>query len=750
MWVLVGWILGHTIVGNIATLPLLVFSFVIAVVCFFKFKPLFKFALFLCAIFLGQYHVNSVFTEKLAQTEKSEKFTRVLVYIDKIDEIHLNSIQQTIRIVDRNVEWQAILNKKIFEKNPLQLGHYYYLEGNIKPTHSYAVPGAFNQEKWFLQQDLMATLMVKKVEDAYVQQPQFSKIKLWIEQKRLFYRQIIENGHFSHQGLILALLTGDESLLDTKTQSQFQQLGISHLLAISGPHVLVFALLMTLLIHWTICRVCPRVYDQIAKPYLLAIPFFGCVLFYCAFVGFEIPALRTLITTALITFTVCLKKKISPSLIIVSSAAILLIFAPLSMMSVAFWLSYGSCFILLRVYQTIGSICATTWQQKLILTINQFVQTQGKIFIALMPMTILFFGQISWIAPISNLIAIPLIGIVIVPILVFSAVLSFLSPLLGIPFFTLVNSILDLLIYLLSFLDYFAVLKYVWLTPIQIACLSLGIFILFLPKGVVPKSWALICCLAIFLPQKQPNFKLDILDVGQGQSIFIRHPEQNLLVDTGGTYNEKQFSLAQHVLIPYFINQGVNHLDRVVLSHLDQDHSGAFSRLEQLMDIKQVQSNELLETKNSFNFCHAGLHQQNKDLTIDILWPLSNEQDFSHPNMNRNDYSCVVYVSYQNKHFLIMADNGDLAEQYLIKNHPNLAVDVLILGHHGSKYSSSAEFLKAIHPKVAIASAGKNNLHGHPSIEVKERLQQQNIPLLTTADQGTITFTIENGQLNYL
>ncbi len=152
------------------------------------------------------------------------------------------------------------------------------------------------------------------------------------------------------------MLTGDESLLSDETQIQFKQLGIAHLLAISGPHVLIFAIMLSWSCHQVICRYYPQIYLWKLKQVLMAIPCCFGVLIYTAFVGFEIPALRTLLSVFIFISFIVLKQPLKPFALLVYSASLLLLMDPFSVLSAGFWLSYGACFILLRIYQTIVQI----------------------------------------------------------------------------------------------------------------------------------------------------------------------------------------------------------------------------------------------------------------------------------------------------------------------------------------------------------------------------------------------------------
>ena len=178
----------------------------------------------------------------------------------------------------------------------------------------------------------------------------WAKFRLWIEQQRYQIRAFIQQRSLQHKGLLLALLTGDKSLLSSEIEDQFQRFGISHLLAISGPHVLIFAAMLCWGLDRLIRGYRPHYYLWMPRQYLLLLPFLSCVGLYTAFVGFEIPALRTLLMCSVVTIMLLLKQKISSFALLIYSAALLLYLDPLSVLSAAFWLSYGACFILGWLY----------------------------------------------------------------------------------------------------------------------------------------------------------------------------------------------------------------------------------------------------------------------------------------------------------------------------------------------------------------------------------------------------------------
>ncbi|USA47651.1 DNA internalization-related competence protein ComEC/Rec2 [Acinetobacter sp. C26M] len=722
----------------------------------------------------GFHYADTALEQRLKLREVETQPFEAIVYIKKIDELSDAGQKQIAEVLNRHtppVNWVFYERKTQVELGQpaerLRLGHYYRIDGAIKPAHSYAVAGVFDQEKWFLQQNVMSAFSVRHIQplsrdeiyrlgyQQHLKQQQRlqARFLLKIETMRLSFRNMFQTSEFQHKGLLLALLTGDESLLSNRLKQQFQQLGISHLLAISGPHVLIFALLLTWLLKSILQRYCPKLYLWQPRQILLLFPFVLSVLLYVVFVGFEIPAIRTLLTVIIASLFLLFRQSILPLSLLVYSASLLLIYDPFSILSAAFWLSYGACFILLRIYQTLAQLPkdhVLTAAQQMIFGAKILIESQWKIFVALLPLILIFFQQVSWLAPLGNLIAIPLLSGVIVPLNIIAACVWLIIPVCGQVLFQFNDRLLSVLMWMLNSLKPISPDLYgVSFTPVMILSLILGLIILFMPRGTIPKMWAGICLLPIVLGVKTQPTILNILDVGQGQSIFLQHPQQTLMFDTGGSYDEAKFNLGERVVIPFLRQQGIRTLDHVILSHLDQDHSGAFPSIQNAFDITQVQSNERSDTvpfKDNFSLCQQGQNWSYSNLKIQILSP--DLDGLALTKHQKNEQSCVVYLQFLNaqpyQNFLIMGDAGWETEYKLLQQYPDLKVDVLVLGHHGSKNSSAYDFLAVLKPKLAIASAGFENRYGHPSQELQSRLRALNIPLLNTAQTGSLSFVFEH------
>lgn len=417
-----GWIFGISFLGknieNILQISTFTFSIWVVILCILfaihlRIKNRFlrilnTFIAFFIATVIGINYSNNQLNERLKYRVKQSNDVEIIVAVNSLNQLKAESIQQQLVVLnqfEKPVIWNSSF--KLEHGEPLEIGQYYRLQGKVSPIHSYATAGVFDIEKWYIQQNWMANFQIKQVEQLseqdikglgyapYIKKNQsfFAKSKRWIELQRLDIRNFIQKQPIKHKGLTLALLTGDESLLNKNIEEQFQRFGMSHLLAISGPHVLIFAGMMCWFLHQMIKRYRPQIYLKIPKQYLLIFPFLSCVFLYCAYVGLEIPALRTLLMTGLFSVWILFKYPIKVLTLLLLSASLLLVFDPFSILSAAFWLSYGACFVLLRIYQTIQEQNFENQHllQKIISALKILVESQWKIFIALFPLMIIFF-----------------------------------------------------------------------------------------------------------------------------------------------------------------------------------------------------------------------------------------------------------------------------------------------------------------------------------------------------------------------
>lgn len=246
------------------------------------------------------------------------------------------------------------------------------------------------------------------------------------------------------------------------------------------------------------------------------------------------------------------------------------------------------------------------------------------------------------------------------------------------------------------------------------------------------------------------SLKINFIDVGEGDSIFIEAPNnETALIDTGNLVTG--FKVAE-----YLKNNDIKSLDHLILTHPHLDHIGGIFFILQMMEVENIYDNgenlsglskdsdayrwygDLIKKSNKYSALRAGDSLSLGEVKLKVLWPL---EQLIFSNFNAN--SVVIMVKYKDFQCLLTGDLSSLAEMELLKKERHLSVDILKLGHHGFSDASSEEFLKAASPKIAIISVNKDNIRGYPSEEVIERLEKIGTNVYRTDKNGNVSIYIE-------
>ncbi|MDO8342320.1 MAG: ComEC/Rec2 family competence protein, partial [Cellvibrio sp.] len=282
---------------------------------------------------------------------------------------------------------------------------------------------------------------------------------------------------------------------------------------------------------------------------------------------------------------------------------------------------------------------------------------------------------------------------------------------------------------------------------------ALSSCVLILPKGLFPRAlgWCgllLGAGLSFFInPPNQPDLKLSVLDVGQGSAFVVQVGKQTLVYDTGPKYTES-FDAGSGIVAPYLYAQGINHIDRLVVSHGDMDHAGGLAGLMEKISVDQLFAgetdkipqtiSEAIETKN----CHQ---------VSEWYWQSVRFQFLQFPQLVRasaNNHSCVLLISYGEQHILLPGDIETSVENQLIRTQQlpeKLAL--LLAAHHGSRTSSGVGFVNKMQPEIVVYSAGYRSQHGHPHPQIRQRYQAIGSREINTAESGAIVFEWDQNKL---
>lgn len=621
----------------------------------------------------------------------------------------------------------------------LAIGEQWRLYVKLKRPRGLANPGSFNYERWLLQKKIHATGYVIPTAASLQLAPatfswSFGQFRQTLNEK---IRQQL--GDDNTGGLIRALILGIRDGMTPAQWQFFQATGTSHLMAISGLHIGLMASFCFFAMQW-LWRRSARLCLYYPAPQVAAGTAILGAFIYAALAGFSIPTQRALVMVIVFMSTFWLRTVLMPWTSLCLALWIILLLDPLASLSAGFWLSFAAVAVIL--YSTKYRI--TTKQQW---KNNQRIH--WAIFIGLFPLTLWLFQQNSLISIPANLIAIPWVSFLVVPLSLLGSALILLPAWLPLGKYCLVLAtyLMQLLVWplhwmaTLPFSQWNYPLNQVW----HMIAFSLGALLLIAPKGW-PGRWLGILGILPLITFSPPSPKfgeawLTVLDVGQGLAVILRTQHHTLLYDTGppfGSYSDA----GNRVIIPYLRQQNIQHIDTVIISHPDSDHRGGLTSILQLLSVATLYVNAKHPiAKEYYRFtkhCIAGQQWQWDGVQFTMLHP---PLDFA--GSKGNDHCCVLKITVGNKSILLVGDIEKSAEKYLIITHDKqLKADILIAPHHGSKTSSSASFIEAISPQYVIFSTGYLNRYRFPNAQVVSRYQALQTTLLNTAYSGAVNFVL--------
>ena len=632
-------------------------------------------------------------------------------------------------------------------------GERWQLVVRLQRPHGNANPHGFDYEAWLLQQGVRATGYVRPAGprnvrlDAFVPRPGHL-----VERARAALRRhILEQLEGEpYAGVIVALVIGDQRGIDQSDWDVFNRTGISHLVSISGLHVTMVASLGA----WAISALWRRSFfvDGAALPLRLpaqkAAAIAGAVvaLLYVLLAGFGVPAQRTFYMLAVVALALCSGRLVTLSQVLCLALGVVVLLDPWAVLSPGFWLSFGAVAVIL--YANMGRVRKESgWRR----TLAMAARTQYAVTVGLVPLTMCLFAQVSLVSPLANAVAIPVISLLVTPLALLGALLP--APLAG-WVLGLAHGAVALLAQGLAWLA--AGPLAIWNAPAPqgwiLVLALLGTAWMLAPRGW-PHRWA---GLAAWLPMltQVPStpapgaFTVTAFDVGQGMALLVETHRHRLLYDAGPQYAPGQ-DAAGRILLPYLRGRGINLLEAMVVSHSDLDHAGGAQAVLKGSAVIEVHSSlpprhPVVTSAARHTRCQAGQGWSWDGVRFDMLGPAPASYD--EPGLKANARSCVLRVSGDGRTILLAADIEAAQEAELLKSAAGqLRADVLLAPHHGSGTSSTAAFLTAVRPGLALFQVGYRNRYRHPKQEIVERYRVLGIAQLRTDQTGAITLDSRDG-----
>jgi len=587
-----------------------------------------------------------------------------------------------------------------YEENKFNIGDKVKVIGELKSPSINTTKNLFNYRNYLKSQKIYWIINNPKITLLKRNNNIFYKVKNYLINK-------INNEY------LYSFILGDNSYIDDEIINSYRKNGISHLFAISGMHITLITSILLYLFG--------KVFDN-KNIIILIISVF--LFLYMFLVGFTPSVIRAILLFIILNFS---KSKAKDVIVII--ACILLLINPYYIYDLGFKYSFIVSYYLINYNKLFNKNYIY----------NLFLISLIA-FLASLPIQVNNFFEINLFSIVNNIIFVPLVSIIIFPFTLITFIFSFLEP------------VLNIMINILENLSLFFS-RYSYNIIIPKIPLVLIIFYYFILLKLNKFKIILLVTFLVLYPNMRyfiNNYAVTFIDVGQGDSILINYPynTSNILIDTGGSSYNKSNYISNNIIIPYLKSIGINKLDYLIITHGDYDHMGEAINLVNTFKVEKVilncgEMNELeLDLIKVLDKKKIPYYSCIKELNIsdNILYFLNNNN-----YGNENDNSSVIYTSLNNYKFLFMGDaevevEEDLIEKYNLEN-----IGVLKVGHHGSKTSSSKEFINEINPKYGVISVGKNNIYNHPNEEVLKTLQ--NSKIYRTDIDGSVIFKIKNNKL---
>jgi competence protein ComEC len=622
-------------------------------------------------------------------------------------------------------------------------GERWQMTVRLKAPHGGSNPHGFDYELWLWEQGLQATGYVRAGDrDAAPQRLG----QTWAHPVEAL-RQRVRDAIFERvkdrklAGVIAALVVGDQNAIERADWDVFRATGVAHLMSISGLHVTMFAWGAALLVGWAwrhsqrLCLVFPAPNAALIGGVLLAAA-------YATFSGGGVPAQRTILMLITVGLLRLSGRRWPWPQVWMLACAVVVAWDPWALLQAGFWLSFVAVGVLFATDKGADYAYSTrangindhlkSWMSGL----RAGFREQWVITLALTPLTLLLFGQVSVVGLAANALAIPWVTLVVTPLAMLGA---------------LIAPIWDVAAWAVQALAWYLQ----WLAGLPFATVSIahaplwagvaGIFGGILLAMHLPWSmrWMGLPLMLPVLLWQAPrpamgHFELLAADIGQGNAVLVRTADHALVYDAGPRFS-RESDAGHRVLVPLLRALDVK-VDTLILSHRDLDHTGGalavLTMQPQAELLSSIEDEHELQAARKATRCVAGQHWRWDGVDFDILQPSAGDYDQANKT---NAMSCVLKISNGAQVALLAGDIEQAQEARLLAN-TNIKSDLLLVPHHGSKTSSSAAFLDAVQPKIALVQAGYRNRFGHPAEPVMDRYDERHIRVFDSPHCGAATW----------
>lgn len=606
---------------------------------------------------------------------------------------------------------------------PLHAGDRWQLQVRLKRPHGTLNPHGFDYEAMLFERGIRATGYVRpRGTHQWLGKDGVCIVECAREAVRSRFERALTQlpDGAPYAGVLIALAIGDQQAVPRSQWDLFARTGITHLVSISGLHITLLAGLAYAAVG-ALWRRAPRLMLLLPAQRAASVGGLAAAIAYCLLAGFAVPAQRTLYMLAVVAIALWQRRNPAPRDVLMLALLVVVLIDPWAVLAPGFWLSFGA--VALLFYVGSGRIVETHW-------LRQWGRAQWAMSLGLLPILLALFQQFSLVSPLANAIAIPLVSFVITP-------LALLAAVPGLEFLLYpAHALLAALMWLMQRL---AALPFsTWQQAVPPAYMTvlamLGALWLMLPRGV-PSLWLgvfPIAALLLWMPPRPAdgNLQVTVLDVGQGLAVHLQTATHDMLFDTGPAFGEEADS-GNRIILPYLRAVGVGRLDTLVITHADADHSGGAESVVDGVEVDHMLSSAPFEHRLSAlpvaqSPCVSGTQWEWDGVRFEFLHPLAG--DYERDGGKSNDMSCVLKLESPHGTMLLTGDIEARSERALLaRGAERLRADVMLVPHHGSRTSSTPEFIAAVGAKDVIVPVGYRNRFRHPHPMVLARYSGANL-----------------------
>lgn len=532
-------------------------------------------------------------------------------------------------------------------------------------------------------------------------------------------------------GLVTALTLGVRAGISQPQRETLNRTGTGHLLAISGLHVGLVAGLSFFLARW-IGAPLNLWFNAIAAQRFAAFISLACATAYALLAGLSLPTQRALIMAVIVLGRCAAGLPPWSASGLAVALLLILLWDPVAPLDPGFWLSFAAVLVILVA---LAGRAGRSWRL--------WGRMQLFVSIGLAPLTALWFGTVSVVAPVANAFAVPWVSLLVVPTALGGAVLAAVGSPVGSWLLAMAATLLDWLMVGLTWLGQWkhAQIAVTGQDSSGFIAAFFALLLLVAPAGLPARWLGAVILLAVLVPAHRGppsgSFDLSLLDVGQGLAAVVRTKRHTLVYDLGPRFSPR-LDTGSAVVLPFLRQQGSSVVDVLVVSHGDNDHRGGLTGLSGQIPLRRVLSGAPAALDGlASEPCRAGQAWQWDGIRFEMLHPSGDR------TWRGNDASCVLRISNGQRAVLLTGDIEADAEVLLAAmDSDRLRADVLVAPHHGSRSSSSRAFVAKVRPQLVLIPAGRNNRYRFPHPEAINAYRLVGAPFMSTGDLGTLTLRV--------